>query len=79
VIESFGDLKDCIEEEYNQCIDEYINEKGKERNEILQKFFLKIVPKVERFVKYGKFKNEKSIYDKVNKTFFKKIYQSKKE
>ena len=76
-IQNFEKLKEDIENKYAKCLDEYVDSSGKKRNRILLDFFLEIVPKIESFVKGGHLSDREKIYDNVNKTFYKKIYEKK--
>lgn len=78
-IESVEELENYVRNSYEEFMREFVDKSGKERNEVLNEFFLDIVPKIEAYIKSEDIENRSQIYDNFRKSFFKKLYEESKE
>lgn len=78
-IESVEELEDYVRNSYEEFMSEFVNKSGKERDEVLNDFFLDIVPMIEAYIKSEDIEDRSNIYDNFRKSFFKKLYEESKE
>jgi adenine-specific DNA methylase len=74
-IQSVEELENYVKESYEECMQEYVDKEGVEKEKTLLEFFLDIVPKIEGYIKSGNKENRDEIYDNFRKSFFKKLYE----